>query len=136
MAEYIDKETLLKAFSIENMPDGVCRLGEIDAEYVRKVIENFPLARIEHSSRWIAVNDAMPEEHDSIFAKFYGTDKWDKNMSRKVSDECIVCCACEDGKMRVTTSWTKDGVFRNPYDLTKTEITHWMLLPSAPKEEV
>lgn len=25
---------------------------------------------------WIPVSERLPEEHDSIFAKLYGTDKW------------------------------------------------------------
>lgn len=32
---------------------------------------------------WIPVNERMPEEHNSIFAKFKGTDNWKKGMFKK-----------------------------------------------------
>lgn len=34
--------------------------------------------------RWISTEEAMPEEHDSIFAKFKGTDKWCIRFGKKI----------------------------------------------------
>ena len=40
---------------------------------------------IEHlkSTNWIPVSERLPEEHDSIFAKFKGTDNWKRGMFEK-----------------------------------------------------
>lgn len=42
---------------------------------------------------WIPVNERMPEEHNSIFAKFKGTDNWKKGMFKKTSKICN-CYSC------------------------------------------
>lgn len=33
--------------------------------------------------RWIPVTERLPEEYDSIFAKFKGTEKWGKRHVHK-----------------------------------------------------
>lgn len=44
---------------------------------------------------WIPVNERMPEEHNSIFAKFKGTDNWKKGMFKKTSKYVIaILSAC------------------------------------------
>ena len=40
--------------------------------------------------RWISVDEEMPEEHDSIFAKFKGTDKWCDSFWEKRSNTVLV----------------------------------------------
>ena len=37
----------------------------------------------EKENGWIPVSERLPEEHDSIFAKFKGTDNWKKECSKK-----------------------------------------------------
>lgn len=39
---------------------------------------------------WISVEEAMPEERDSIFAKFKGTDKWCNSFWEKNSNTVLV----------------------------------------------
>ena len=46
---------------------------------IQKIVEDY-------NNGWILCSDRMPEEHDSIFAKLKGTDKWNDNMHEKVSD--------------------------------------------------
>lgn len=37
----------------------------------------------EKENGWIPVSERLPEEHDSIFAKFKGTDNWKRGMFEK-----------------------------------------------------
>lgn len=37
----------------------------------------------EKENGWIPVKERLPEEHDSIFAKFKGTDNWKRGMFEK-----------------------------------------------------
>ena len=49
------------------------------------------------SFEWIPVSEKLPEEHDSIYAKFYGTDKWNDAFWRTKSKEVLVTIEYEDG---------------------------------------
>ena len=46
-------------------------------EEQKKVIERLK------ATNWIPVSERLPEEHDSIFAKFKGTDNWKRGMFEK-----------------------------------------------------
>lgn len=61
---------------------------------------------------WISVEEGMPEEHDSIFAKFKGTDLWKNSMFSKVSNEVNVTFQYGDGPTKISTSYTFDGVWK------------------------
>lgn len=47
---------------------------------------------------WINVKDDMPPEKDSIFAKYYGTDKWTPAMFKKASKDVLVTIEFDAGK--------------------------------------
>ena len=52
---------------------------------ISKIVELL-LADLEHDEKengWIPVSERLPEEHDSIFAKFKGTDNWKRGMFEK-----------------------------------------------------
>jgi len=83
--------------------------------------------------KWIPVSERLPEEHDSFFARFYGTKRWLPTMFRKVSDEVIVFIKYEDGSTSVKTQKTEDGKW-NISSIWQAEVTHWMPLPEPPKE--
>ena len=85
-------------------------------------------------SEWISVEDRMPEERETMFAKFYGTDKWKKGMFRHKSPTVIVCIQFDDGGKLVTHAYTVDGKWKIPYVMKHYKITHWMPLPEAPEE--
>lgn len=84
-------------------------------------------------SEWISVKDKLPDEHDSIFAKFYGTDKWVNPMFRKCSDNVIVAYRGGDGKSSTTMAHTVDGKWKFTVGLLIGEITHWIPLPNPPE---
>lgn len=84
---------------------------------------------------WINVKYEMPKEHDSIFAKFKGTKKWNLGMFEKCSDNVLVVIEKDD--VRVTAvAYTIDGSWS--CNLLKaipgSEIIYWMPLPKPPKD--
>lgn len=84
------------------------------------------------SKGWIPVTERLPEEHDSIFAKYYGTDRWDEYMYRKVSDNVLVTVMYPtSGTKCVINSHTEDGQWRCGvlYSIYGAKITAWMPLP-------
>ena len=87
---------------------------------------------------WIPVSEKLPEEHDSIFAKLYGTDRWDNNLWRARSEEVIVCIEYDDGSRSVTTSDTKDGkwTIEKRSKFSKCKVVAWMSFPKPYKEKL
>lgn len=69
---------------------------------------------IEHlkSTNWIPVSERLPEEHDSIFAKFKGTDNWKRGMFEKTSKYVIATVVFDDGTVLVEQAHTADGIWR------------------------
>jgi len=85
--------------------------------------------------KWIPVTERLPEEHDSIFAKMYGTKKWMPAMFRKISNTVIACIESTDGKRKTVATYTKDGEWeKSARYLRGDKVTHWMPLPNPPKE--
>ena len=82
---------------------------------------------------WISVEDRLPEEHDSIFAKAYGTKRWADGMFRTISDEVLACVAFEDGHKVTMTLRTHDGAWALS-SIHRGHVTHWMPLPEPPEE--
>lgn len=75
--------------------------------------------------QWIPVEERLPEEHDSAFAKLYGTDEWREAMWRQWSDKVLVTVEFEDGVRVMRHTRTYDG----KWDLSG-RVTAWMPLPS------
>ena len=85
---------------------------------------------------WIPVSERLPEEHDSIFARFKGTDAWNDAMFEKSSDEVNVTIEYEDGGRKTTTSYTLDGVWKIEKErIVKQKVIFWQPLPEAYKGE-
>lgn len=97
---------------------------EYGPEQILGDIEDFPVA--DSGGRWIACESKMPEEHDSMFAKFKGTDKWDNTMFEKISDDVNVTVEFDDGKRKTMTSHSTDGKWKTPI---KCKVIAWKQLP-------
>lgn len=82
---------------------------------------------------WIPVSERLPEEYDSIFAKFKGTDKWSNAMFEKKSDDVNITYEFEDGTRKTATSYTIDGEWKLEHRITKRKVIAWQPLPE-PKE--
>lgn len=88
------------------------------------------------SAGWISVKDRMPKEHDSMFAQFYGTSKWNGAMWRTESDRVLVAILFPDGTRTVDKGKLKDGEWRTGVArVLPQKVTHWALWPEPPKEE-
>ena len=85
-----------------------------------------------YKNGWILCSDMLPEEHDSIFAKFKGTGKWNDAMFEKISDEVNVTVVGENGKRTTTHAHTVDGEWN--CDLLRAnksyQIIAWQPLPA------
>ena len=86
--------------------------------------------------RWIPCSDKMLEEHESIFAKWKGTDKWRRGMFESISDDVNVTVELEDGTRKTQTSHTVDGNWSCEKDYgIKRKVVAWMPLPEPYKGE-
>ena len=83
---------------------------------------------------WIKCSDRMPEERETIFAKFKGTDKWRPAMFEKMSEDVRIVEMFEDGTRRVNHSFTVDGKWDIEKRPLKCTVTHWMPNPELPND--
>lgn len=108
--------------------------------YFGSVIENKKIADylIRHGvtvQDWVSVKDRLPDEHESLFARYKDTDKWRNAMFTTISDPVIVCAEYENGKRIVKTANTVDGVWKVKDIFHPCKVTHWMPMPHPPKGE-
>ena len=104
-------------------------------EIVNQVAEEY-----KSNDGWIPCSSGkMPMEHDSIFANYKGTKKWNDAMFEKISDEVNVTVADENGNGTTTHAHTVDGKWN--CDLLRCNKTYkviaWQPLPQPyqPKGE-
>ena len=95
-------------------------------------VENQPEAMPENDG-WISVEERLPEEHDSLFAKYYGTPGWRSGMFRKRSDCVFTVREYKDGTRITTFERTIEGKWDGS-EMRESKVTHWMPLPEPPKE--
>ena len=88
-----------------------------------------------NSFEWIPVSERLPKEHDSIFAKLYGTDKWNNKLWRTVSDRVLVTIKYDDGTRIVKESHTRDGKWSDEKRCMNCKVEAWMPLPKTYKEK-
>lgn len=91
----------------------------------------------EYNNGWIPCSEGLPEEHDSIFAKFKGTDKWNDMMIEKVSDTVNVTVIDKYSNTVTTHAHTADGNWHcDLLGLSNTyRIIAWQPLPEPYKKE-
>lgn len=88
---------------------------------------------LEAEPHWIPVTERLPEEEDSIFARYYGTDRWRKAMFRKKSREVIVTSVFEDGELHTEVAHTTDGEWHVGVNVVPRTVIAWMPLPEPYK---
>lgn len=84
---------------------------------------------------WIRVQDDMPKEEDSIFLKYYGTEKWKAGMFRTISKQVLITFETERGEKVTCTGKVVDGKWKTDVDWMKGHVTHWMPFPEPAKGE-
>lgn len=85
------------------------------------------------SFEWIPVSEKLPDEHDSIFAKSYGTDKWDNMFWRTTSNVVIATIKYNDGTVIVKDAFTHDGEWTVEKRNTNCKVIAWMPFPNPYK---
>lgn len=87
-------------------------------------------------SKWIPCEVEMPKEHESMFAKFKGTNKWSGGMFEKTSDEVNVTIELDDGSIITRTTHTIDGKWSVEINSwVKQKVIAWQPLPAPYKKE-
>ena len=98
-----------------------------------------PIVDIEHAPTvggWVSVKDRLPEEHPSMFAPLYGSEKWNNAMWRNESDRVLVTILFPDGTRTVDKGKLQDGKWKTGVSpVLPQEVTHWAVWPEPPKEE-
>lgn len=117
----------------EDVLDVLKEIPLVDAIRTMNVIECCPTVK-PAKQEWISVKDDMPKERDSIFARFYGTDKWKTGMYRTVSEDVIACLEAKNGHRMVKVLSTQDGDWKVNV-IYQAEVTHWRPLPEPPENE-
>jgi len=86
------------------------------------------------ADKWIPCSERLPEEHESIFAKYKGTRKWDEDgMFEKISSEVYATVEnMKTGESTTTHAHTTDGKWS--CDLLRWSDTYriiaWQPLPA------
>lgn len=80
--------------------------------------------------QWISTTEKMPEEKDSAFSKYYGTEKWNQCMFLKISKKVLITFELESGERITDIGYTVDGEWRTETKIFKGHVTHWMPFPS------
>lgn len=89
---------------------------------------------LRETGAWVSVDEHFPPEHDSIFKKFEGTDKWVAGMFESLSDDVIVSVKFEDGTKKTYSAHTIDGVWSGLPKIGHPVVTHWMPFPKPTEE--
>ena len=79
--------------------------------------------------KWIPVSDRLPEERNSIFAKYKGTEKWENGMFEKISNHVIVTVEYPSGERLSQNAYTVDGIWKTHTGLSNVKVIAWMPLP-------
>lgn len=85
------------------------------------------------SFEWIPVSEKLPDEHDSVFAKSYGTDKWNNMFWRTTSNRVIATIKYNDGTVIVKEAFTHDGEWTVEKKNTNCKVIAWMPFPNPYK---
>ena len=84
-------------------------------------------------SQWIPCSERMPEETDSDFAEFYGTDKWKFGMWRRCSNAVLITEERRDGSRIISFSRTFDGEWGE--QMLCSKVLAWMPMPDPYQPE-
>lgn len=88
----------------------------------------------EKENGWIPVTERLPEEHDSVFVKLKGTNKWSESMFEKTSCKVIVTVKYADGTLLTETAHTTDGKWKLAHPTFNGTVIAWKPFPNPYKE--
>lgn len=104
---------------------------------ISKIVELLltDLEQDEKENGWVSVSNRLPEEHDSIFAKFKGTDNWKRGMFEKTSKYVIATVMYDDGTILTERAHTIDGMWKTEKPILGGKVVAWMDFPEPYKED-
>ena len=108
---------------------------QLQNEYLNNLNVLKELVDKAESFEWIPVSKKLPDGHDSIFARLYGTDKWDDMFWRTTSNRVIATIKYNDGTIIVKESFTHDGEWTVEKRNINCKVIAWMPYPKPYKEE-
>lgn len=85
---------------------------------------------------WIPCSERMPEEHETMFAKLKGTDKWHDAMFEGMSDDVNVTVEFDDGSRKTMTLHTCDGEWKTDLRIVKFKVIAWQPLPEPCRGDI
>ena len=102
-----------------------------------RMAEDIIRKHIPENDGWIPVEEGLPKEHDSIFVKWKGTERWSDAMFEKRSDDVNVTVEYEDGTRNIITMHTLDGKWKYQNRIIQQKAIAWKPFPTPyrPKEE-
>lgn len=109
----------------------VCDIEDKAYNFCKQIVQE---VAEEYNGGWIPCSDRLPEEHDSMFAKLKGTDKWSDAMFEKISDDVNVTVEFDDGTRKTMTLHTNDGKWNTNNRIVKFNVIAWQPLPKPFKE--
>ena len=127
MRRLIDADELLMAHGLREYDDTE-QIMVATFYQIARWIEDAPTVV---TSGWIPVTERLPEMHDSIFARFKGTDRWVEDMWEKSSDVVLVSVqGPAKNNKAVASAFLKDGKWSEVRIGAKDyKIIAWMPLP-------
>lgn len=123
-------ETITLFFNSRNNADLVKAILEWEDAHPNEAVPYKPA--LTPPNEWVSVEEGMPKEHDSIFKKLMGPDKWGPGMFERLSDDVIVAVKFADGTRRSGFARTKDGIWAGLPSIGCPVVTHWMPMPEPP----
>ena len=121
---------------LSDNPDNIIANLIIDAadEYAADYADEYAANM---APEWIPVTERMPEEKDTMFAKYWGTDRWNKYMFRGKSELVEVTVELEDGTRYTDASRTRDGKWdiEMNHGAVKKKVVAWKMMSEPWKGE-
>lgn len=121
----IDEKRLIKQLKESNYHHASNSREEVLLDRTIRIVQEQPKV-----NEWIPIEERLPEEHDSIFAKLKDTDKWNKAMFEKISDDVNVTIEFDDGIRKTITMHTRDGEWSIRNTFKHFKVIAWQPLPN------
>lgn len=118
----------MRLIDVDKLYDELNNRGVPTNQLINNIITSQPIVQ-----SWIPVREKMPEEHETVFARFKGTERWSNAMFEKCSDKVPVTVEFEDGTRKVMFMGTLDGKWEDRLSSVNKKVIAWMPQPEPYK---
>ena len=132
-----DKKRTIRLRTLSEIQEDIRTLTRVPSEFIHAKLDELAEEVGELvNNQWIPVTERLPEERNSIFAKFKGTaDWWKPAMFEKTSPYVIATVRYKDGTVLTEQAHTEDGKWKVGTSVFPKEVIAWMPLPEPYREE-